>query len=556
MKVIHFRRGELYSPSHDTGAFSDFGINIVYLRQLKYNILKNLPLGISTLSLLFESNGIYVDKTEYAYKLIKQPGRFFLSRPRRFGKSLFVDTLKEIFEGNQKLFEGLYIHDKWDWTRKYPVIKLDFAGGEVRNREELDVRIINILRKNGEQLGVTFESTDLVGKFGDLIAGAALKYGQRAVVLVDEYDKPLLDNVNNPEMAKEIRSGLKNLYSVLKSQDANLQFIFMTGVTKFSKVSLFSGVNQLIDITIDEEFSSICGYTDMDLREHFSEHLSGSNPEEVRNWYNGYNWTGSESVYNPYDILLFLSKKFSFQNYWFETGTPTFLIELFRKHQYFLPNLENIQVTREVLGAFDVDYIDPIALLFQSGYLTIKDTYIDDQEQIFNLKIPNREVRQALNSQFISGYAGLTSLKLDSRLQMKKELSTGNITSLIKTIKGLFAGIPWRNFTNNDLANFEGYYASVLYAFFASINAQVIPEDITNHGQADMTIIFRNHIYVMEIKVADNLPEGKNQALAQIIQRNYAEKYRNREGITVHEVGLVFNKTERNLVQADFLNTP
>ena len=518
--------------------------------------LKNLPLGISTLSLLMESNGIYVDKTEYAYNLIKQPGRFFLSRPRRFGKSLFVDTLKEIFEGNQKLFEGLYIYDKWDWTKKYPVIKLDFAGGEVRNREELDVRIINILRKNGEQLGVTFDSTDLVGKFGDLIAGAALKYGQRAVVLVDEYDKPLLDNVNNPEMAKEIRSGLKNLYSVLKSQDANLQFIFMTGVTKFSKVNLFSGLNQMKDITISKFYSSICGYTDKDLEEYFSEHLSGSDPEKVRKWYNGYNWTGQESVYNPYDILLFLSEDFSFQNYWFETGTPTFLIELFRKHQYFLPNLEDIQVTREVLGAFDVDYIDPIALLFQSGYLTIKDTYLDDQEQIFNLKIPNREVRQALNSQFISGYAGLTSLKLDSRLQMKKELSTGNITSLIKTIKGLFAGIPWRNFTNNDLANFEGYYASVLYAFFASINAQVIPEDITNHGQADMTIIFRNHIYVMEIKVADNLPEGKNQALAQIIQRNYAEKYRNREGITVHEVGLVFNKTERNLVQADFLNTP
>jgi hypothetical protein len=518
--------------------------------------LKNLPLGISTLSKLLENNCIYVDKTEYAYHLTTQPGAFFLSRPRRFGKSLFVDTLKEIFEGNQKLFEGLYIHDKWDWTKKYPVIKLDFAGGEVRNREELDVRIMNILRKNGEQLGVTFDSTDLVGKFGDLISGAALKYGQRVVVLVDEYDKPLLDNIHNPEMAKEIRSGLKNLYSVLKSQDANLQFIFMTGVTKFSKVSLFSGLNQLIDITIDEEFSSMCGYTDNDLQEYFSEHLSGSNPEDVRNWYNGYNWTGSESVYNPYDILLFLSKKFSFQNYWFETGTPTFLIELFRKHQYFLPNLENIQVTREVLGAFDVDYIDPIALLFQSGYLTIKDTYIDDQEQIFNLKIPNREVRQALNSQFISGYAGLTSLKLDSRLQMKKELSTGNVTSLIKTIKGLFAGIPWRNFTNNDLANFEGYYASVLYAFFASLNARVIPEDITNHGQADMTILLGNHIYIMEIKVVDNLPEGNNQALQQIIQRNYAEKYRNREEKTVHEVGLVFNKTERNLVQADYLTTP
>ena len=467
-----------------------------------------------------------------------------------------MDTLKEIFEGNQKLFEGLYIHDKWDWSKKYPVIKLDFAGGEVRNREELDVRIMNILRKNGEQLGVTFDSTDLVGKFGDLISGAALKYGQRAVVLVDEYDKPLLDNIHNPEMAKEIRSGLKNLYSVLKSQDANLQFIFMTGVTQFSKVNLFSGLNQLKDITLSKFYSSICGYTDKDLEEYFSEHLSGSDPEKVRKWYNGYNWTGQESVYNPYDILLFLSEDFSFQNYWFETGTPTFLIELFKEKQYFLPDLENIQVTKEIMDAFDVDYIDPIALLFQSGYLTIKDTYIEDQEQIFNLKIPNREVRQALNSHFINGYAGLSSLKLDSRLQMKKELSNGDVTSFIKTITSLFAGIPWRNFTNNNLADFEGYYASVLYAFFASINAQVIPEDITNHGQADMTIVFRNHIYVMEIKVVDKLPEGNNQALEQIIQRKYAEKYRNREGMTVHEVGLVFSKTERNLVQADYLTTP
>jgi hypothetical protein len=515
--------------------------------------LKNLPLGISTLSLLLESNGIYVDKTEYAFNLIKTPGRFFLSRPRRFGKSLFVDTLKEIFEGNQKLFEGLFIHDKWNWTKKYPVIKVDFAEGMLNSRKDLDEKIHEILFLNEKNLGVTAVNKSISGRFAEIIKGAREKYGERVVVLVDEYDKPILDNIGDLSIAKELRDGLKNLYSVLKSQDANLQFVFMTGVTKFSKVNLFSGVNQLKDITISKFYSSICGYTDKDLEEYFSEHLSGSDPEKVRKWYNGYNWTGQDSVYNPYDILLFLSEDFSFQNYWFETGTPTFLIELFRKHQYFLPNLENIQVTREVLGAFDVDYIDPIALLFQSGYLTIKDTYIDDQEQIFNLKIPNREVRQALNSQFISGYAGLTSLKLESRLQMKKELSTGNVASLIKTIKGLFAGIPWRNFTNNDLANFEGYYASVLYAFFASINAQVIPEDITNHGQADMTIIFRNHIYVMEIKVVDNLPEGNNQALQQIIQRNYSEKYRNREGITVHEVGLVFNKTDRNLVQADYV---
>jgi hypothetical protein len=433
------------------------------------------------------------------------------------------------------------------------VIKLDFAGGEIRNREELDVRIMNMLRKNGEQLGVTFDSTDLVGKFGDLISGAALKYGQRAVVLVDEYDKPLLDNIHNPEMAKEIRSGLKNLYSILKSQDANLQFIFMTGVTKFSKVSLFSGLNQLIDITIDEEFSSICGYTDKDLREHFSEYLAVSDPDEVKRWYNGYSWTGSETVYNPYDILLFIKKRMVYQNYWFETGSPTFLIELFRKNQYFLPDLENIEVFQRTLSSFEIESLHPITLLFQAGYLTIEKTFIEREKLVYRLKIPNQEVRLALNDYFIEDYTGISADLKSRQGDLYNALSTGNIASFEQHIRSLFAGIPWRNFTNNDLANFEGYYASVLYAFFASLNAQIIPEDITNHGQADMTILLGNHIYVMEIKVVDNLPEGNNQALQQIIQRNYAEKYRNREGMTVHEVGLVFNKTERNLVQADYV---
>jgi hypothetical protein len=518
--------------------------------------LKNLPLGISTLSLLLESNCIYVDKTEYAFNLINTPGRFFLSRPRRFGKSLFVDTLKEIFEGNQKLFEGLYIYDKWDWTKKYPVIKFDFAEGILNSRKDLDEKIHEILFLNEKNLGVTTVNKSISGRFAEIIKGTREKYGERVVVLVDEYDKPILDNIGEMSIAKELRDGLKNVYSVLKSQDANLQFIFMTGVTKFSKVNLFSGLNQLVDITIDDQFSSICGYTDNDLEEYFSEHLSGSNPEEVRNWYNGYNWTGSESVYNPYDILLFLSKKFSFQNYWFETGSPTFLIELFRKNQYFLPDLENIEVFQRTLNSFDIDSLEPVTLLFQAGYLTIEKTFIDRGKLVYRLKIPNQEVRLALNDYFIEDYIG-SSIGLKSRQDdMYNALSTGNIASFEQHIRTLFAGIPWRNFTNNKLADFEGFYASVLYAFFASLNARIIPEDITNHGQADMTILLDNHIYVMEIKVVDHLPEGNNQALQQIIQRNYAEKYRNREGMTVHEVGLVFNKTERNLVQADFLTTP
>jgi hypothetical protein len=542
----------VFSP---TTTFSGFAIYDVSLRKYYKMALKNLPLGISTLSKLLENNCVYVDKTEYAYHLTSQSGAFFLSRPCRFGKSLFVDTLKEIFEGNQKLFEGLNIYDKWDWTKKYPVIKFDFAEGILKSGKDLDEKIHEILLFNEENLGITTVNKSISGRFAEIIKGAREKYGERVVVLVDEYDKPILDNISELSIAKELRDGLKNLYSVLKSQDANLQFVFMTGVTKFSKVSLFSGLNQLIDITIDEEFSSICGYTDMDLREHFSEYLADSDPEEVKRWYNGYSWTGPKSVYNPYDILLFIKKRMLYQNYWFETGSPTFLIELFRKNQYFLPDLENIEVFQRTLSSFEIESLHPITLLFQAGYLTIEKTFIEREKLVYRLKIPNQEVRLALNDYFIEDYTGISADLKSMQGDLYNALSTGNIASFEQHIRSLFAGIPWRNFTNNDLANFEGYYASVLYAFFASLNAQIIPEDITNHGQADMTIIFRNHIYVMEIKVVDKLPGSNNTALEQIIQRNYAEKYRNREGITVHEVGLVFNKTERNLVQADYVTT-
>jgi hypothetical protein len=518
--------------------------------------LKNLPIGISTFSLLLESNCIYVDKTEYAYNLIKQPGRFFLSRPRRFGKSLFVDTLKEIFEGNQKLFEGLYIYDKWDWSKKYPVIKFDFAAGMLNSRKDLDEKIHEILFLNEKNLGVTNVIKSISGRFAALIKGAREKYGERVVVLVDEYDKPILDNISELSIAKELRDGLKNLYSVLKEQDANLQFIFMTGVTKFSKVNLFSGLNQLKDITLSKSYSSICGYTDNDLQEHFGEYLAGSDPEDVKKWYNGYSWTGPETVYNPYDILLFLSEGLSYQNYWFETGSPTFLIEMFRQNHYFLPDLENIEVFQRTLNSLEIESINPITLLFQAGYLTIEKTFIDRGKMVYSLKIPNQEVRLALNDYFIEEYTGISSDLKSRQDDLYNALSTGNIALFEQHIRTLFAGIPWRNFTNNNLADFEGFYASVLYAFFISLRAWVIPEDISNRGQADMTIILENQIYVMEVKVVDNLPEGNNQALEQIIQRNYAEKYRNKEGMTIHEVGLVFSKIERNLVQADYLTTP
>ena len=519
--------------------------------------LQALPIGINTLSVIREQDMVYIDKTPLVWQMTKQPARFFLSRPRRFGKSLLVDTLKELFEGNRALFEGLYIHDKWDWSKSYPVIKIDFASGILQSRKQLDERIEIILTENQQRLGVESgnQRADIPGKFTDLILKAREKYGQKVVVLVDEYDKPILDNIDYPERAAEVREGLKNIYSVLKGQDAHLQFIFMTGVSKFSKVSLFSGLNQLKDITLDENYATICGYTQQDLETVFAGHLADVDWAQLKDWYNGYQFLG-EPVYNPYDILLFISGNQRYRNYGFETGNPSFLIKLFQQKAYFLPDLEQLEVSEEILDSFDVEAIDPVTLLFQAGYLTIEKAYTGfDGQFLFQLKVPNREVRQALNSHFINGYTQtLASEKLKIQHQVFDSLNQGDLVQLQTVLQRLFAGIPWRNFTHNALPESEGYYASVLYAFFASLNATIIPEDTTNRGQVDMTVMLGDFIYVMEIKLdksTDYQPQDPNPALQQIQDKGYAEKYSG-QGKAVFEAGLVFNRTRRNLVQLDY----
>lgn len=270
--------------------------------------LKKLPIGVSTLSKIINDGYAYVDKTPMLHQLVDTGVYYFLSRPRRFGKSLFIDTLKEAFEGNRDLFENLWLHDHWDWEKKYPVVHISFGAGVVRNREELDRRIVDILYQNQKNLGITCRDPgDIPGCFGELIRNSADKYGQRTVVLVDEYDKPILDNITDPDQAIEIREGLKNLYSVIKDSDAHIRFAFLTGVSRFSKVSLFSGLNNLRDITLSPRYATICGYTETELTDVFAQHLKGKPLDEIRNWYNGYSWLG-ESVYNPFSILNYLEE--------------------------------------------------------------------------------------------------------------------------------------------------------------------------------------------------------------------------------------------------------
>ena len=519
---------------------------------LRRILMKKLPLGINSLQKMHDGHCVYVDKTDIALQLISQPGAFFLSRPRRFGKSLFVDTLKEIFEGNKELFAGLHIYDKWDWSLTYAVIKIDFSDGTLQSREQLDKRIYEILFENAHRLGIELRTgNDIPGTFGELIRLAEEKQGRRVVVLVDEYDKPILDNIDQPGIAAEMREGVKNLYSVLKGQDAHIQFIFMTGVSKFSKVSLFSGVNQLQDITLHRKYGTICGYTHADLQTAFAKYFQDVDWDTLQQWYNGYSWLG-EKVYNPYDILLFISNEHVYRNYWFETGNPSFLIKLFQQNRYFLPNLERLEVTEEILDSFDVEKINPLTLLFQTGYLTIDHTFTRRQRFMFALRVPNLEVKIALSDRLINGYTDLENEKIGIQDHLYDSLMAGDLPEVTGIIRRLFAAIPYRNFTNNELPDIEGYYASVLYAFFLSLDAVVIPEDVTNHGQVDMTIMLGNHVYVMEVKVVAGGEIDLNPALDQIREKGYAEKYQEMPGKVVHEVGLVFGREKRNLIRADW----
>lgn len=545
--------------------------------------LQPLPVGINSLRMVIESGMTYVDKTRFAYELARLPGRYFLSRPRRFGKSLFLDTLQELFEGSEALFRGLYIHDRWDWSRRHPVIRLDFAGGVLQSREELDASIHELLARNRRRLGLAGEASSVAGGLAELIIRAHEASGQRVVILVDEYDKPILDNIDQPARAAELREGLKNLYSTLKAQDAHIQLIFMTGVTKFSKASLFSGLNQLNDLTLDARFATVCGYTQADLETTFGPHLAGVDWDQLKRWYNGYGFLG-EPVYNPFDILLFIDKSQFYRNYWFETGSPSFLIKLLQQRRTFLPDLEGIEASEEILDSFDIERIDPVTLLFQAGYLTIAGTRWHRSRLLFHLRLPNQEVKMALADHLIDAYLGTLPGGRDAQQDALYEgLSRGDLPGLVAAIRRLFAGIPWQNFTHNDLPEAEGYYASVLYAFFASLNADIIPEDVSNHGQVDLTIKLAGYIYVIEIKVrrdprptdrragdwdeatagdgagasgevagASPADPAANPALAQIRARGYSDKYRGLPTKGLFEVGLVFDRQTRNLAEADW----
>ena len=467
-----------------------------------------------------------------------------------------MDTLKELFEGSEELFKGLAIHGDWDWSLRNPVVRLDFSSGSFASVDDLHAEVADQLDVVASGAGVELAGRTAPIRFRQLIRELHGRTGQRVVVL-DEYDKPILDALEDADLARANRNYLRGLYSTLKFADAHVRLSFITGVSKFNKVSLFSGLNNLLDITLDPRYSTICGYTEADLDAVFAPELPGLDRAEIRKWYNGYSWLGGEKVYNPFDILLLFDSR-EFKAHWFETGSPRFLVDLLAERRVRSVDLDGMRGTEELLSAFDVGAIGTEALLFQTGYLTIQGEERRGARTSYRLGYPNREVRLGLNESLLRHWVQNDTARTRNTDRLYDLLEADDLPGLEALFRSFFASIPYEWYTNNDIANFEGNevrqdfaYASVFYSHFAALGLDLAVEESANRerldsrGRLDMAVRFEGRVYVFEFKVVEQA--GKGAAMAQLKDRGYADKYRS-PGVHVHLVGVEFSSTSRNVV--------
>ncbi len=504
---------------------------------------RKLPIGLQTFRTVREGGYYYVDKTPFIERLVGGGTHYFLSRPRRFGKSLLLDTIKELFEGNEPLFRGLAIHDRWDWSAPHPVVRLSFGSGDFAEPGEVRAEALDQVEVLAQDAGLAPGSDHPARALRRLIRSLHQETGRRVVVLVDEYDKPILDALRDPEIARANRNFLRGLYGVIKDSDAHVRFTLLTGVSKFSKVNLFSGLNNLRDITLDPRYSSICGYTEADLDTVFAPELPGLDRAAIREWYDGYNWRGAESVYNPFDVLLLFDRR-EFGTYWFETATPRFLVDTLMERGAPTFRLDGLIADDALLSSFEVEDIAPEALLFQTGYLTIHEAEEVEGEMSYRLGYPNREVRQSLNRSLVGRLTSGSVEWPERRPRLLEALRRSDFTGLEQEFRSLFAGIPTEWHTRNEIARYEGYYASVFYACLAALGMDIRVEDSSAAGRLDLALLHGGQVVLFEFKVVERAGEGA--ALRQLQDRGYAEKYRSR-GEPIHLVGVEFSEKTRNL---------
>ncbi len=504
--------------------------------------MKKLPIGISDFKNIITGNYVYVDKTKYIYELLSNSKYVFLSRPRRFGKSLLLSTIEYLYEGQRELFKGLYIEDKWDWNEKYPVIRVDFGEIQTLNKHLLEEQIYSVILRYSEKYDYEIkENLSVYINWKLLIEHISEKTKKQVVILVDEYDKPILDLIDKEEVY-EIREMLKAFYSVLKALDRYIRFVLVTGVSKFAKVSLFSGLNQLKDISLDKRYGNICGYTQEELEYYFKEYLKDVNLEEIKEWYNGYNFLANK-VYNPFDVLLYLDKK-EIRNYWYETGTPSFLIKLIKQKEYNVVELEGIKADESLLNKFDVEEIEIEAIMFQSGYLTIRDYKVSENGILFELGFPNKEVRVSFNRDILYNL-----VKQKSKVNVIAEkiieiLKTERIEELKEQIEILISAISYMYLKE------EYSYVISVYSMLYTTGLDVIIEDNTSKGRIDMSVMVdKKVVYIIEFKVLEK-EEEKGKALKQIKEKEYFKKYLNYQKIYL--VGIEFDKISKNLVNFEY----
>ncbi|MDZ7896512.1 MAG: AAA family ATPase [Arcicella sp.] len=495
--------------------------------------MRRYPIGIQDFSEMRTGNYLYVDKTPLIERLFFHGKYYFLSRPRRFGKSLFVSALEYLFQGKKELFEGLYLYDKWDWTKTNPVIKISFSniGHKLMGLEEAVDKKMNEIAL---EYKVIFDGESIDQKFKKLIETLADKHGQ-VVVLIDEYDKPIIDYLGvNIEQAIKNREVLKAFYSILKDADPFLKLVFITGVSKFSRVSIFSDLNNLIDITVDADFSAICGISQEELESNFTEELQKFDPEQIKKWYNGYSWDDGISVYNPFSLLSFFMKG-KFKNYWFETGTPTFLINL-SKNQY-LYDFEGIKVEASGLSAYDIENLRLIPLMFQTGYLTIKEP---EDMGIFTLSYPNEEVRQSYLNMLADSY--IQDPVLSGRVwasNLYKAIEVGDIDKLQSLFNTVFKSIPYEIWQKEN----EHFYHAIIHLTFRLLGIYVESQVQTSDGRLDALVQTSQYVYAFEFK----LDGSATEALQQIKDKGYLQPYFHQQKTCIG-IGLNFS-TETKKVQ-------
>lgn len=510
-------------------------------------MLKPVQASSYTFRDIINGGYLYIDKTRYLYELVRYAkGLYFLARPRRFGKSLMVSTLEEIFLGNRNLFAGLWLDGSDYAWESHPVVRIDFSRHQIRTVAELELRIKRHIQQIAKQYAITIDEGPFDIQFEDLVVKLAVT--QQVVILIDEYDKPLIDNIADLPEALRIRDTLRSFYGTIKSLDQYLRFVFITGISKFSKVGVFSSMNNLDDLTMDPRFATALGITEEELRRDFAEHTAafavqaGLIPEalfqQIREWYNGFCFVEDcQSLYNPYSTLqLFVKQRFD--NYWFETGTPTFLIKLIKDRGYDVNHFDTLELAALGFTTYELDKLEIIPLLFQTGYLTIKG--YTPERRLYKLGYPNFEVENAFLTHLLSAFNIIpTGLNEGYLWKLLDALKAESWTDFFSILVVLCADIPY------DLhLPREKYYQTVFYLIFRLMGVLADVEVRTNEGRIDAVVELANQIFLFKFK----LDKSAAEALAQIETNHYADKYRLR-GKSVTIIGANFDSTKRTVTE-------